>query len=118
MNFGRLLVIFVDRRVFRQPSSLDFGGLRLRLSLGWSWSASLGSSDFGTCFRLIFPLALAILFDSLWSLTCFVFRLPLCFDWLCVSTCFALTLGLLFAFSDFVWSVLVVSDFGLWPCIL
>jgi len=80
MNFCRLLVIFVDRRVFRQHSSLDFGGLRLRLSFGWSWSASPASSHFCTCFRLIFPLDLAILFDSLWSLTCFVFRLASCFD--------------------------------------
>jgi len=47
MNFGRLLVIFVDRRVFWQPSSLDFGGLRLRLSVG--------------LLRLIFPLALSVL---------------------------------------------------------
>ena len=49
MNFGRRWVIFVDRRVFRQPSSLDFGGHRLRLSL-----AGLGRLRL---LRLIFPLA-------------------------------------------------------------
>ena len=93
MNFGRLLVIFVDRRVFQQPSSLDFGGLRLRLSFGWSWSTSLASSHFSTCFhvifctcfRLIFPLALAFLFDLLRGSTCFVFRLASCFDLHCVD---------------------------------
>jgi len=88
MNFSRLLVIFVDRRVFQQPSSLDFGGLRLRLSFGWSWSTSLASSHFSTCFHvifctcfgLIFPLALAFLFDLLHGSTCFVFRLASCCD--------------------------------------
>jgi len=80
MNFGRLLVIFVDRRVFQQPSSLDFGGLRLRFSLGWSWSTSLASSHFYTCFRLVFPLALACLVDLLRVSTCFVFRLASCCD--------------------------------------
>ena len=93
MNFGRLLVIFVDRRVFRQPSSLDFGGLRLRLSFGWSWSTSLASSHFSTCFRLIFtlafvsffPLALAFLVDLLRGSTCFVFRLASCFNLHCVD---------------------------------
>ena len=63
MNFGRLLVIFVDRRVLWQPSSLDFGGLRLRLSLG--------------LLRLIFPLALSFLW------------LTLIVDLLRVSTCFS-----------------------------
>ena len=93
MNFSRLLVIFVDRRVFQQPSSLDFGGLRLRLSFGWSWSTSLASSHFSTCFHvifctcfgLIFPLALAFLFDLLHGSTCFVFRLASCFDLHCVD---------------------------------
>jgi len=80
MNFGRLLVIFVDRLVFHQPSSLDFGGLRLRLSFGWSWSASLASSHFYTCFRLVFPLALAFLVDLLRVSTCFAFRLASCCD--------------------------------------
>jgi len=47
MSFGRLWVIFVDRRVLWQPSCLDFGGLRLRLSLG--------------LLRLIFPLTLSFL---------------------------------------------------------
>jgi len=75
MNFGRLLVILVDRRVFRQPSSLDFGGLRLRLSFGWSCSNSLASSHFYTCFRLVFPLALAFLVDLLRVSTFFVFRI-------------------------------------------
>jgi len=73
-------VIFVDRRVFRQPSSLDFGGLRLRLSLGWSWSTSLAWSHFYTCFRLVFPLALAFVVDMLRVSTCFVFRLASCCD--------------------------------------
>ena len=80
MDFGRLLVIFVDQRVFRQPSSLDFGGLRLRLSFGWSWSTSLASSHFYTCFRLCFPLALGFLVDLLRVSTCFVLRLASCCD--------------------------------------
>jgi hypothetical protein len=63
MNFGRLIVIFVDRRVFPQPSSLDFGGLRLRLSIG--------------LLRLIFQLALSFL------------RLALIADLLRVSTSFS-----------------------------
>jgi len=74
------VVIFVDRRVFQQPSSLDFGGLRLRLSFGWSWSTSLALSHFYTCFRLVFPLAFAFLVDLLRVSTCFVFRLALCCD--------------------------------------
>jgi len=85
MNFGRLLVIFIDRRVFRQPSSLDFGGLPHRLSFGWSWSTLLALSHFYTCFRLVFPLALAFLFDLLRVSTCFVFRLGSCFDLHCVD---------------------------------
>jgi len=86
MNFGRLLVIFVDRRVFRQPSSLDFRGLRHRLSFGWSWSTSLASSHFSTYFHLIFtlafisffPLDLVFLVDLLRVSTCFVFQLASC----------------------------------------
>ena len=56
-------MIFVDRHVFRQPSSLDFGGHRLPLSL--AVLGRLASSNFCTCFRLIFPHALA------WLLTRF-----------------------------------------------
>ena len=95
MNFGRLLVIFVDRRVIQQPSSLDFGGLHHRLSSGWSWSTSLASSHFSTCFGLIFTLAFISFFHLLWSflLTCFVFRLASCFDLLRVSTCFVFRLA-------------------------
>jgi len=73
-------VIFVDRRVFQQPSSLDFGGLQHPLSFGWSSSTSLASSHFYTCFRLVFPLALAFLVDLLPVSTCFVFRLASCRD--------------------------------------
>ena len=72
MNFGRLWVIFVDRRIFRQPLSLDFGGHRLRLSL-----AGLGRLRL---LRLIFPLALAFLFDLLRGSICFVVRLASCFN--------------------------------------
>jgi hypothetical protein len=58
------------------------------LSFGWSWSTSLASSHFSTCFRLIFtlafvsffPLALAFLVDLLRVSTCFVFRLASCCD--------------------------------------
>jgi hypothetical protein len=73
MNSGRLLVIFVGQRVLRQPSSLDFRGLRLRLSFGWSWLTSLASSDGSACFRLVSPLPLAFLVDLLCVLTYFVF---------------------------------------------
>ena len=134
MNLGRLLVIFVDRSVFRQPSSLDFSGLRLRLSFDRSWSAWLASSDFSACFRLIFTVAFVSFFHLLWPvlLTCLVFQLAWCFNLLGVSTCLvfqlaccfdlfgvltcfvfrlasSLTLRLLFAIVDFAWSVLVVS---------
>jgi len=80
MNFGTLLLIFVDQHVFQQPSSLDFGGLRHRLSFGWSWSTSLASSHFYTCFHLVFPLAVVFLVDLLRVSTCFVFQVALCFD--------------------------------------
>jgi hypothetical protein len=132
MNFGSLLVIFVDQRVFWQPLSLDVGGFQLCLSLGLPWSTSLPLSHFSTLFRLILALAFISFFDLLWPffLTCFVFRLALCFNLLCVATCFVIRLAsfldllcistcimfrLLYTFSDFAWSVLVVFDFGLYP---
>jgi len=95
MNLGRLLVIFVDRSVFQQPSSLDFRGLRLRLSFGWSWSALLASSDFSAFFRLIFTVAFVSFFHLLWPvlLTCLVFQLAWCFNLLGVSTCLVFQLA-------------------------
>jgi len=95
MNLGRLLVIFVDRSVFRQPSSLDFSGLRLRLSFDRSWSAWLASSDFSACFRLIFTVAFVSFFHLLWPvlLTCLVFQLAWCFNLLGVSTCLVFQLA-------------------------
>jgi len=84
--------LFVEQSVFRKPSSLDFGGLRLRCSFGWSWSTCfvsffhLLSSHFCTCLRLIFPLVLCFhcdftsVVDLLRVWTCFVHRLAACFD--------------------------------------
>jgi len=87
MKFGRILPIIVDRRVFRQPSSLDFAGLRLRLSFGWSWSTCFVSFFHLLC--LIFALALVSFSHSLWP--CFLTRLVM--DPLGVSTCFMLRLA-------------------------
>jgi hypothetical protein len=88
MNFSRYFVTIVNRGVLRQHSSLNFGGLRLRLSFGWSWTMWLELFHFYTCFCLVFPLPLAFLVGRHPVSTCFLFRLASCCDllWLDLST--------------------------------
>jgi len=84
MDLDRRMVICIVRRVFRHPSSLDFGGLRPHLSLGWYWSTCFVSflylltSHFPTRFGLAFDSLghwPAWCFDLYRALTRFVFRL-------------------------------------------
>ena len=67
--------------------------LRLICPLAFVSFFHLLSSHFYTCFRLVFPLALAFLVDLLRVSTCFMFRLASCFDLLRVSTCFVFRLA-------------------------
>ena len=67
----------------------SFGSLRLWISEVFDFACLLAcfvsffhllSSHFYTCFRLVFPLALAFLVDLLRVSTCFVLRLASCCD--------------------------------------
>jgi hypothetical protein len=86
-------VIVIGRQVFsaafvsgfrRSSTSLVFWLVLVHFACFLSFFHVL-SCHFCTCFRLIFPLALAFLFDQLRGLTWYVFRLPSCFDLHCVD---------------------------------